>query len=168
MKAASVVLVVRWVARVWSILSILTVLTFGLGAGLASRGLAPTAQEWLALSLFPIGVGLAIAWSHETLGGTLALASVAAFYLWNFARAGHLPRGPFFFLMAAPGLLFLIAPPCLRVARPPGIKAHAPAKPSLYWQNVETREERGLPEPRISRKKGSSVWNALAPFQGRG
>ncbi len=111
MRAASVVLVVRWVARVWSILSILTALTFGVGEGLASQGLAPTTQEWLALSLFPIGVGLGLAlgWFHETLGGTLALGSVIAFYLWNFVRAGHLPRSPFFFLMAAPGLLFLIA-----------------------------------------------------------
>jgi len=111
MSAGSVALVVRWIARVWSILSILTVLFFAVNELLPSSGPPPTLQEWLGLTLFPIGVsvGLVMAWYREELGGILALGCLIAFYVWNLLRSGHLPQGPFFFLMAAPGLLFLIA-----------------------------------------------------------
>jgi hypothetical protein len=100
--------VVRWTARVWSILSILFVFAFVIGEAGSGRG--PTAKEWVGLSLFPIGVclGLIVGWFREALGGVLALGSLLAFYLWNFLRSGHLARGPFFFLVAAPGLLFLV------------------------------------------------------------
>jgi hypothetical protein len=54
-------------------------------------------------------VGLVVAWFREKLGGILALGFLIAFYVWNFLRSGHWPRGPFFFLVAAPGLFFLIA-----------------------------------------------------------
>lgn len=103
--------VARWVARIWSILSILFVLVFAVGEGFGSHGPGPTPQEWAGLVLFPIGVvaGLAVAWLHEKLGGFLAVGFLIAFYVWNLLRSGHLPRGPFFFLVAAPGLLFLIA-----------------------------------------------------------
>jgi len=101
--------VVRWVARAWSILSILFVLAFFIGE--AGRGPGPTAREWVGLSLFPIGVcvGLVVAWFCERLGGVLALVSLVAFYVRDVLRSGHLPGGPFFFLVAAPGLLFLAA-----------------------------------------------------------
>jgi len=102
---------VRWVARVWSILSILAVLAFAVGGAVGGNGPRPTPQEWVGLALWPIGVGvgLVVAWFREELGGVLALGCLIAFYIWNLLRSGHLPRGPFFFLMAAPGLLFLIA-----------------------------------------------------------
>jgi len=101
--------VVRWVARVWSILSVIFILAFAIGEAGSGRG--PTAREWVGLSLFPIGVclGLIVAWFCERLGGILALVSLVAFYVWNVGRSGRLPRGPFFFLVAAPGLLFLAA-----------------------------------------------------------
>jgi hypothetical protein len=111
MATSSVTLVaVRWVARVWSILSILAVLAFAVGEALAGNGPRPTPEEWVGLALWPIGVGvgLVVAWFREELGGILALGCLIAFYLWNLHRSGHLP-GPFFFLMAVPGLLFLIA-----------------------------------------------------------
>jgi len=99
----------RWVARGWSIFSILLVLVFAFGEG--GNGPRPMAQEWVGLALWPIGVGvgLAVAWYREELGGILALGCLIAFYVWNVLRSGHLPRGPFFFLIAAPGLLFLAA-----------------------------------------------------------
>src|SRR5208337_634293 len=102
---------VRWVARVWSILSLLAVLVFAVGEAMGGSGPGPTPQEWVGLALWPIGVGvgLVVAWFREKLGGTFALGCLIAFYVWNLLRSGHLPRGPFFFLMAAPGLLFLIA-----------------------------------------------------------
>ena len=111
MSTGSVVLVTRWIARVWSILSILTVLFFAVNELLPSVGPAPTLQDWLGLALFPIGVGvgLVMAWYREELGGILALGCLVAFYVWNLFHSGHLPRGPFFFLIAAPGLFFLFA-----------------------------------------------------------
>ena len=73
-------------------------------------GPRPTAQEWVGLALFPVGVGvgLGVAWYREKLGGIFALGCFFAFYVWNLFRSGRLPRGPFFFLVAAPGLLFLV------------------------------------------------------------
>jgi len=109
MSTASAIPVLRWIARVWSILSILTVLFFAVNELLPSGGPPPTLQEWLGLTLFPIGVsvGLVIAWYREELGGILALGCLIAFYIWNLLHSGHLPRGPFFFLIAAPALFFL-------------------------------------------------------------
>jgi hypothetical protein len=111
MATSSVAVVTRWVARVWSIVSIVAVLAFAVGEAAGGNGPGPTPQEWVGLALWPIGVGvgLVVAWFREELGGILALGCLIAFYVWSLLRSGHLPRGPFFFLMAAPGLLFLIA-----------------------------------------------------------
>lgn len=111
MAGTAVAPVARWIARGWSILSILFVLAFAIGEGMASRGPRPGLHEWVGLALFPIGVGvgLVVAWYREELGGILALGCLIAFYVWNLLRSGHLPRGPFGFLVAAPGLIFLLA-----------------------------------------------------------
>ena len=71
----------------------------------------PTAQEWIGLALFPIGlsIGLILAWRHEAAGGFVSVACTVAFYIWNLVRSGYLPRGPFFCLLAAPSLLFITA-----------------------------------------------------------
>ncbi len=61
--------------------------------------------------LFPLGVlvGTAIAWRWEVTGGLVAMACLAGFYLKELAIAGSLPTGPWFLLIAAPALLFLVA-----------------------------------------------------------
>jgi hypothetical protein len=100
---------IRRIARGWSVLSILFVGVFAVGEILGGAGPdGPTRSEWIGLTLWPTGVviGLAAAWHHEESGGFLALASLIAFYAWNFLGAGRLPRSPFFFLVAAPGVLF--------------------------------------------------------------
>ncbi len=111
MAIGSVALVVRWIARVWSILSIVFVFVFAVGDSVGGSGPRPTSQEWVGLALWPIGVcvGLVVAWYREELGGIFALGCLIVFYVWNLLRSGHLPHGPFFFLVAAPGLLFLSA-----------------------------------------------------------
>ena len=111
MSTDSVVLVARWIARVWSILGILVVFAFAVGEIAHGSGPRPTLQEWVGLALWPIGVcaGLAVAWYREELGGALALGCLTAFYVWNLLHSGHFPQSPFFFLIAAPGFLFLFA-----------------------------------------------------------
>lgn len=101
---------VRSIARIWSLLSIGFVLMFVVGETVGKQGLMPTPVEWVALAFFPTGVviGLIVAWWREGLGGGIAIFSLLAFYAWEFAYSGDLAGGPFFFLVAAPGLLFLI------------------------------------------------------------
>jgi peptidoglycan/LPS O-acetylase OafA/YrhL len=103
---------IRCVARVWSVLSIALVLVFVFGEVVGGgHGPKPTAQEWLGIALWPIGVGLGLvlAWRREILGGAIALSCLIAFCGWNLYLSGHLPRGPIFSLVAAPGALFVIA-----------------------------------------------------------
>ena len=97
----------RNVARLGALASVGFVLVFLFGG----KEALPVGSEWLKLTFFPIGVciGLLLAFWRERLGGTLALACLAAFYAQSLIASGSLPRGPWFALVAAPALLFLIA-----------------------------------------------------------
>ncbi len=98
------------VARIWSLLSIGFVLMFVFGEAFNGQGSLPTAVEWIGLAFFPIGVliGLVVAWWHPGLGGIITTFSLLAFYVWEFVYSGDLAGKSYFFLLAAPGLLFLI------------------------------------------------------------
>ena len=102
---------VRSLARIWSLASLGFVLLIFVGEGLTSAaGVLPRPSEWIGLLLFPttVCIGLAVAWRNGRVGGALALLGLAAFYLWNYLTKGRWPGGPYFALVAAPGLLFLI------------------------------------------------------------
>jgi hypothetical protein len=101
------ILIVRWLARLSSVLSIGLLILF-------LKDFNPAVvrpREWIGLAFFPVGVilGLGIAWWKEALGGAIALLSVAAFYL----IYGWLLRGNVgtvaFLVFASPAFLFLIA-----------------------------------------------------------
>lgn len=111
MTTTSVAFIARWVARAWSVLNVLIIFLFAIGQSLRPVGPVPTIQEWIGLALWPVGVaaGLLLAWLRELLGGFLAIGCLVAFYIWNLLRSGHLPRGPFFLLIAAPAFVFLLA-----------------------------------------------------------
>ena len=96
-----------WVARIWSLASIVFVLVFLFGDGLSG----PTTAEWIGLVLFPggVGVGLIVAWFREGIGGTVAIGSLIAFYVWSLLERGRFPTGPYFLLVAAPAILFLLS-----------------------------------------------------------
>jgi hypothetical protein len=100
-----------WVARIWSLASIVFVLVFVFGELLSGHGAMPTTTEWFVLALWPGGValGLVVAWFRKGLGGVIAIGSLTAFYVWNLLERGRLPRGPYFLLVAAPGVLFLLS-----------------------------------------------------------
>jgi hypothetical protein len=98
----------RWLARALSILAVLIVLAFAFGEGLNLSHF--TVRELLLFMFFPLGicVGMVVAWWRESLGGTITIASLMAFYLVDRFVSGSFPRGGAFAVLAAPGLLFLL------------------------------------------------------------
>lgn len=108
-----VTLIVRWMARAWSIASVGFILLMFIGSGLAEGfNLAQfTSRDWVGLFFFPFGVGLGmiVAWRREGLGGGIAVGSLLAFYAALRVMDGRFPRGPWFALVAAPGILFLMS-----------------------------------------------------------
>ncbi len=96
----------RLVARLWSALSLLFLLAFFVGEWMPPQGI----RDGLALFFFPFGVavGLVLAWRREGLGGAIAVGSLVAFYLTLYGFDRRWPRGPYFLLIAAPGLLFML------------------------------------------------------------
>lgn len=111
-KPGIVTLVIRWMARVWSIASVGSVLLMFIGSGLA-EGFSPaqlTFRDWVGLFFFPFGVclGMIVAWRREGLGGGITVGSLLAFYAALRIMDGRFPRGPYFAILAAPGILFLV------------------------------------------------------------
>ncbi|UCG56394.1 MAG: hypothetical protein JSU70_16215 [Phycisphaerales bacterium] len=100
--------VIRWVARIWSIPVLLFVAVMFAGEVLFPHATPPTsARDVVGLALFPFGVclGILLAWRWEGLGGIICLASFFGFYAALGLFNGRLPRGPSFALIAAPGFL---------------------------------------------------------------
>ncbi len=96
-----------WIARIWSIASLSLLCAFIVGnAQQASQW--PTVSEWMGLLLFPIGVslGLIVVWWNESWGGWITVLSLVGFYAWNVLVDGQIPKGPWFIIIGAPGLLF--------------------------------------------------------------
>ncbi len=105
-------LTIRWMARAWSLASVGFVLLMFIGSGLA-EGFNPaqfTPRDWVGLSFFPFGVclGIVMAWRWEGLGGSITVGSLMAFYAALWVMSSRFPDGPYFALVAAPGVLFLI------------------------------------------------------------
>jgi hypothetical protein len=100
-------LLLRWLARATSLLSIGVLLLFLTGKdGVLGGNVRPA--EWLGLLFFPFGVmlGLALAWWREALGAAVAAGSLTAFYLSQALLAGRLPGGPWFLIFTSPAALF--------------------------------------------------------------
>jgi hypothetical protein len=108
-NVTDLVLGLRWVARIWSVLSVVLLFLFFIGEGLQLGKVTP--QEWLGLLFFPIGitVGLMIAWWKEGWGGAITVVSFIGFYLvYGLLLRGSFPKGWAFPIFAAPGLLYLV------------------------------------------------------------
>jgi len=101
------VVALRWTARVLSILAVGFILLFACGEGLNLSHF--TARDLVLFAFFPIGTGLgmALAWRWEGLGGGITVASLAGFYLADCLMSSSFPRGFAFVALTAPGFLFL-------------------------------------------------------------
>jgi len=111
-KAGSAALAIRWIARVWSIASVGFVLLIAGGELVSPHAAAPaTLRDFIGLFFFPFGtcVGMILAWRWEGLGGGITVGSFLAFYAALRIMDGRFPRGPYFALVAAPGILFLLS-----------------------------------------------------------
>lgn len=102
----------RWIARAWSIASLAFLLVIGVGEIVYPHAERPTnLRDLVGLFFFPFGtcVGMVLAWRWEGLAGAITVGSVLAFYAALGIIDGRLPRGPFFALVAVPGVLFLLS-----------------------------------------------------------
>jgi len=102
--------ILRWTGRILSIISTGILLLFLIGEGDFNQPQL-TLKEWLGLLFFPGGIvtGMIVAWRRETMGATIALGSLATFYLLQLICFGDFPGGPFFFLFTLPALLMGLA-----------------------------------------------------------
>jgi len=103
--------IIRWTARIWSLISLAFVLLFFIGYSLDPSELPPTNTDFIVMAFFPVGVLLfmLLGWKWERLGGIGCLSSLAGFYIALYIQKQVLAMGPYFLLVAMPGVLFLIS-----------------------------------------------------------
>jgi hypothetical protein len=109
-EPGKVTLIIRWVARGWSLASIGFLLLIFVGEFLFPHAPASfTFRDLVLLFFFPFGtcVGMILALRWQGLGGAITVGSLLAFYAALRIMEGRFPRGPFFVLVAGPGFLFL-------------------------------------------------------------
>jgi hypothetical protein len=100
--------ILRWLARIWSLLSILLISILFLDHLDTLSWSRLHLSEWIGLIFYPCGIvlGLILGWFHEGRSGMITLASLAGFYIHHLLFWGRFPGGLFFLLLAFPGLLF--------------------------------------------------------------
>lgn len=106
------IVVLRWIARILSMLSIGLMVLFLVGEGLADpdASLADIKlTEWGLVIFFPLGVviGMIVSWWREGTGGAVTAVSLFLFYVYHSLVFGNLPGGLWFFIFSLPGFLFL-------------------------------------------------------------
>jgi hypothetical protein len=102
--------IIRWVARILGLFSLGFVLLFFFGEADFSQPLRLDPREIVLILFFPLGLilGNLLGWWREGLGAMTALGSLVAFYLADLIFTGTWPSGPFFALLALPGMLFAL------------------------------------------------------------
>ncbi len=104
------VIIIRWIARIWSYLVVTFIVLF-VGAHLFGSGIGTMkTSDAIAFAFFPIGLtlGLIVAWWKEGLGGVIATGSIIAFHLTMLFAHGEPDFVLLIELLAVPGPLFII------------------------------------------------------------
>ena len=98
----------RWIGRGTSVLSLGFLLMFLGPEDTPTAGVTPGQVVGFLFFPFGVAVGLVLAWWREGLGGAIAGASLAGFYLvYGLLLSDRIPQGPWFAVFTAPALLFL-------------------------------------------------------------
>ncbi len=101
-------LILRWCARIISLLILGFVLSFLLFSGIDLSAMG--SLEWVLMSFMAATCfGLILAWRWEGWGGALSLLGLGAFHLTNWSASGSWPGGWAFPVLALPGALFVAA-----------------------------------------------------------
>jgi hypothetical protein len=102
--------VIRWAARILGLFSLAFILLFFFGEADFSQPLQLDPREIVMIIFFPIGVilGNLLGWWREGLGAIITISSFTAFYLADLIFSGTWPSGPYFALLASPGILFAL------------------------------------------------------------
>jgi len=101
--------IIKWFARILSLLCISFVLLFVIGEGYNPFKIGLSALGKHIFFPFGVCIGLIVAWRKDWLGGIISILSFAGFYILHYFSSGRLPKGPWFFIIAFPGILFLLA-----------------------------------------------------------
>jgi hypothetical protein len=101
--------IIRWTARILSVVSICVVLLFMVGEGFDYTRVKP--NEWVLFVFFPFGIsiGMLLSWWREGIGGMITVGSFLMFYVAHFVTAGMFPHGWAFLVFTIPGFLFLLS-----------------------------------------------------------
>ena len=90
------IIILRWIARIWSYIVVAFIMLFVLGylfeSGSGSGTGSLSLDEAIAFAFFPIGLtlGLIIAWWKEGFGGIIATGSIICFHLAMLYFGGNL------------------------------------------------------------------------------
>jgi hypothetical protein len=99
--------IIRWIARIWSIPSIVALLLPYFVEGFCWLQATSLREVVGHLCFFAILVGLILAWFREGLGSALVATGFTISYV-TWWTTGDNPHGSFLVLIAAPGLPFLL------------------------------------------------------------
>lgn len=100
---------VRWLARLWCIVSIVLILLRFFSGTFSPSTMS--GNQWIMFIFYPVGMigGLVHGWRKEALGGSVAVFSLLAFYLVHFITYDIWQKDLFYLLVGVPGFLFLVA-----------------------------------------------------------
>ena len=110
-KRNKAAITIKWIARIWSILSLAFLLLFFGASIFSSDGDGAFAfKDVFQFVFFPIGltIGLIIAWKREGLGGIIAIGSIIGFHLQMLITQGKPDFVLLIELLTAPGILFIL------------------------------------------------------------
>ncbi len=109
MNKKSIATISRWLARLSGLVFILFVLMMlGVFGGDEPANEFNSNSEITIFAFFPIGymIGLILGWKWELLGGLIVVGCIGVLFAWS---PGSTMSGPWFWVMAVPGFLFLLA-----------------------------------------------------------